>query len=331
MRLSRRILKRIVVYVIAVGCLAWVLYGVRFDELLRQMRDLHLWWIAPALALDVLSTVCHGLRWQLLLRPTGHLTTLRTVQAIYAGLFTSEILPLRAGEVVRGYLASRWMGVPFATVLPSMITERVIDGTVLVFGLGVSALFISLPPKIASAGMIVGAAMLVAVVVLVILAFTMRDPSATDTTGAAKRSGPVQRIAAFLSRFARGLRAVWTSPHFLPALAVSLLFLSLQALSFWMIMKAYGLHVSLWVPAVVLIVVRLGTAVPSAPANIGPYQLFCVLTLTLFGIEKTTATGFAIVLSIVLAVPLLTLGLFAFAKSGLTVSEVRKQARTRRA
>ena len=91
-----------------------------------------------------------------------------------------------------------------------------------------------------------------------------------------------------------------------------------------MVLRAYGLHVSLWVPAVTLILVRLGTALPNAPANIGPYQFFCVLSLTLFGIDKTTATGFAIVLSIVLSIPLLTLGLFAFIKSGLTVSEVRK-------
>ncbi len=326
MKFSHRIFRKILVYVIAAGCLAWVMHGVCFDELLRHMRGVRLWWILPALILDVLSTVFHGLRWQLLLRPSGRVTLFRTAQAIYAGLFTSQILPMRAGEFVRGYLVSRWMSLPFAAILPSMITERVFDGSVLVLGLGLAAFFVSLPQEMASAGVIVGTVMLLAIGMLVVLAFIKKEPSTERSQDVARRWRPVRRIISFLSGFARGLRAVWISPHFLPALAVSLLFLSLQVLSFWLVMKAYGFHVSLWVPAVVLIVVRLGTAVPNAPANIGPYQFFCVIGLTLFGIEKTMATGFAIFLSIVLVIPLLTLGLVAFVRSGLTRSEVRRRS-----
>jgi uncharacterized protein (TIRG00374 family) len=314
--------RTMVVYAVAAGCLAWVIHGVRFDELLRHVRSVHLWWIPLALTLDVLSTGFHGLRWALLLRPCGRITLLPIVRAIYAGLFTNEILPMKAGEFVRGYLVSKWIGRPFDAVLPSMITERIVDGSVLVLGLGLSAFFVTLPRQIASAAIIIGTALLIAIGVLLNL---IRKEAPTDRPAdTAKGGGIARRIMTFISHLACGLRAVWTSPYFLRALAVSLLFLSLQALSFWVVMKAYGLGVSLWGAAVVLVVVRLGTAIPNAPANIGPYQFFCVVSLTLFGIEKTMATGFAIVLSIVFTIPILALGLLSFARSGLTVSKVSK-------
>jgi hypothetical protein len=37
---------------------------------------------------------------------------------------------------------------------------------------------------------------------------------------------------------------------------------------------------------------RLG--IPNAPANVGSYQFFSVLGLTLFGVDKTVAAGFSI-------------------------------------
>ncbi|UCH82788.1 MAG: flippase-like domain-containing protein [Candidatus Latescibacterota bacterium] len=321
---SHPVFRKTLVYAIAVGCLAWVMHGVRVDELVSHMRSLQLWWILPALVLDVLSTLFHGLRWQLLLRPSGHVTWRQTAKAVYAGLFVNEILPMRAGEFVRGYLVTRWMGVSFAPVLSSMITERVFDGSLLLLGLCVFAFFESLPERVANAGFILGAAWVIAIGVLVLLTVFKRRPSGAGSAKAGRLWVVAKRITSFLSRVIDGLRAVWSSPYLVPALVVSFVVLSLQAMSFWLVMKAYGLLVPLWVPAVVLIMIRLGTAVPNAPANIGPYQFFCVLGLTFFGIDKTTATGFAIVLFLVMTIPLVTLGFIAFVRSGVTLGEIRE-------
>ena len=59
---------------------------------------------------DILSYVCQGMRWSLLLHPIGRISTFQATEAIYAGLFVNEILPMRLGEVLRIYLVSRWDG-----------------------------------------------------------------------------------------------------------------------------------------------------------------------------------------------------------------------------
>ena len=73
----------------------------------------------------------------------------------------------------------------------------------------------------------------------------------------------------------------------------------------------------------VFLIVHLGTALPSAPANIGTYQFFTVLGLTLLGVDKTSAAGFSLVVFALLSAPLWALGFWAFGRSGLTLFDVR--------
>jgi hypothetical protein len=58
---------------------------------------------------------------------------------------------------------------------------------------------------------------------------------------------------------------------------------------------------------------------------VGTYQFFCVVGLTLFGVEKTLATGFSLIVFAVLTVPLWVIGLLALGLSGQTLSEIREE------
>ena len=111
---------------------------------------------------------------------------------------------------------------------------------------------------------------------------------------------------------------------------LSLLFLVGQAMAFWLVAIAYdGLHLGFWASAFALIVIHVGTAVPNTPGNVGTYQFFCVVALTLLGVDKTLATGFSVVVFITLTVPLWLLGSVALGRSGTTLAGVRARFRER--
>jgi hypothetical protein len=76
---------------------------------------------------------------------------------------------------------------------------------------------------------------------------------------------------------------------------------------------------------VVLLVINLGVSLPNAPANVGSYQFFCVLGLSVFQIEKTTATGFSIFAFLALNLPFVFLGFAAVVRSGLSLRTMREQ------
>jgi hypothetical protein len=84
-------------------------------------------------------------------------------------------------------------------------------------------------------------------------------------------------------------------------------------------------HIDLGLAAVtiILLVIRLGTALPNAPANVGSFQFFCVVALGLFGIKKTVAAGFSVVYFLTLTIPLWILGLLALSCSGIALSTIR--------
>ncbi|MBY0506176.1 MAG: flippase-like domain-containing protein [Bryobacteraceae bacterium] len=310
-------MKRFFSYALAVAALMWVFHDVDWRVISAQVGQMQLWWLVPAVLCDVLSYVCEGQRWSLLLRSVAPLPLWRAVQAIYAGLFTNEILPLRAGEVVRAYLGSRWSGAAIPELLPSMAVGRLLDGVWMGVGCALLVHFVALPANLAWAGEAIGLLMLLLVAVFVGLAW--RPPRWV----AAWRMQPDSAVRQMVGRVLGGIGEIGLNRHW-PAAAVYSLGLSvLQAGAFWFVMESAGLGLSFAAGAAVFLIVKLGTAVPNAPANVGSFQFFTVLGLQLFGVEKSAAAAFSVVVFLVLTLPLWALGYVAIANCGVHWAELR--------
>lgn len=306
---------------VAIMCLWWALRHLDLGQLRRQLVAMNIYWVLAAILFEVLSYVYQGLRWKLLLRPIGKVPVLRTTQAIYAGLFVNELLPVKVGELVRAFLISRWTSVKLTSVAPSILLERLCDGVWLAVGIAIIIVLVPLPRRLVDAGDVFAVAILVALIVVALLAIAGRPRS--------NGSSHENSVKALLESIAFELRVNIRTRGALLAFALSSMMLLLQGLSFWLVMLAYHLHLTLLMGLAVFIIVHLGTLLPGAPANIGSYQFFTVLGLTLFGVEKSTAAGFSLVVFTVLTVPLLVLGLWALGSSGLTLREIRLELGTR--
>ncbi|MBI3951143.1 MAG: flippase-like domain-containing protein [Acidobacteria bacterium] len=320
-----RAIKPTLGYLLAVVCLVWVFHDAHVDRLLDHITTINWWWVAVAIGFDILSYICQGLRWQLLLKPIGDPPLLRTTQAIYAGLFTNEVLPMRFGELVRAYLVSRWAYVRLVSIIPSMAVERLFDGIWLAVGIGLTTLFVPLPKNLLEARNTLGIIVLIATGLFVYAIFSKQKAATGGPPRNASRWKPLRLPASFIEHMTGGLRDIGTSRSFYMAFSLSFAFLALQALAFWLIMWGYGLRLSFWVGFVVLLIVHLGTAIPNAPANVGTYQFFTVVGLTLFGVDKTLATGFSVVVFVLLTVPLWVIGFLALSRTGMTLSEIRTE------
>jgi hypothetical protein len=289
------------------------------------MPGINWWLVALAVIFDILSYVVQGLRWQQLLHTAGTITTLRTTQAVYAGLFVNEILPMRIGELVRTYLVSRWLSVKFIAIIPSVAIERFFDALWLAAGIIITALFVQLPKDFRDAVNTLGIALVILVALfLYLLVFRRKNGSAAEEKIIAGWH-PLRRLHYYLSTIANDIRDIGASRLFYFSLIGSGVMLIFQIIAFWLVMEAYGLNLSVWAGSAVLLLLHLGTVIPNAPSNIGTYQFFCVVGLTYFGIDKTIATGFSVVVFIILTIPLWAIGLFAIGRSGMTVKEMRQE------
>jgi uncharacterized protein (TIRG00374 family) len=317
--------KVILGYVIAVLCLLWVFHDVRLQDLFRSVPSMNWWWVAAAVLFDVLSYLCQGLRWSMLMHPVGRVGTLRATQAIYAGLFVNEILPMRVGEVLRIYLMSRWTSVTFTAVISSILVERFFDAVWLALAFGITVFGVPLPKYLVDAEEILGFGALAATAVFIYLVFYKQSGEKALPSDDRRRSGILGWLYGGILKMADGIRDIGRSKYLYSALGISMLLLLGQILSYWFVMLAYGLKLSFWHGAAIFLIVHVGTAIPSAPSNLGTYQFFTVVGLTIFGVDKTLASGFSMVVFLILTIPLWAIGLWVFSRLGLSLRMIRTE------
>ena len=283
------------VWIAATYALRYALRGLDWPVFRAHLVTLDWRWVGLAVAFDIASYVAQGVRWRLLLAGAS---VWQTTRAIYAGLFINELVPFRPGEAIRAWLAARDLHVTVWNILPTMVTERVIDGIWLAVALLSALAAAPLPQTVVSAVRILIPA--IAVLLPVVLFFG--------------------RFSSWMQTAVIGLR----NPK---VVAVSGCFLVSQGLAFWATGRASHLHLNLLAAFVVMLIVRLGTLLPGAPANLGTHQFSTVLGLSLYGVSQPDAATFSVIVFAVLTIPLCLVGLLASLSSGLTLSNMRQSSR----
>jgi uncharacterized protein (TIRG00374 family) len=315
--------------ILALLGLVWVFHDLSLADLAAALQGLHWGWIPLAVLFNLTSYTVQGKRWSLLLQPVGRVGFLQATGAVYAGLFVNELLPLRPGEFLRATIVSGKLGSSLSAVIPSMVIERFLEGIWLAIAAAVLIMILPLPPELVRAGDVLGAVMFAAVVGFLVL--VLRDPggdSAHDTSRMATGASLLTRLLLAFRRFLAGqlagVRLIGRSSRFWAAFFLTALLFLLQGVGFWVVMLACRLPVSLAGGIAIYFVVFMGTALPNAPGNVGTYQFFCVLGLSLLGLAKPRATAFSLVAFFVLTVPLWAAGYLALRRSGLSLHGLRR-------
>jgi glycosyltransferase 2 family protein len=312
------ILLLVVTNLASLGILLWVLHDVKMAEIWLEIQQMHWGWVALAAITDILVYVLQGWRWSILLRPVSEIPTMRSVRAIYVGLYANEVLPFRSGEIIRCYLQSRWGHLPFSVVLSSIAIERIFDGIWLVLYLSIVVQFVDLPRSIRDGGF---ALILLVGLLAAVLGFIIAFQKKAKELAAHWKWGEKARI------FIEDLQAMGGSRSFYQSWLASLPHLLSMTVPIYCVIQAYGLKgFTLWDAAVINVIVRLGTVVPGAPGNLGVYQGLIVLALVFFGIDENVAKRFSLIIWGIVTLPLLIAGLVALSVTGFKLRELRETA-----
>ncbi len=310
-------------YGLATICLVWVLHDFHIVQELKNLANVSWQWVLIGMGCDVVSYVMQAIRWKFLLAPFGKVRINRSIRAVFAGLFANLVFPLRPGEVLRSYLLANSEEIGIGRVLGSVGVERFVDLVIATAALAMVSLYINLPrpdQRIADTLAYV-TLFLLFLVGLLILYIEIKLSKNAPVDG--KKTHLPGKFMAVLT----DLHAIGTSPSFYAAVLTSLAIPFFQVLGLWAVMRAYGLPLSLLAAVVVLLIINLGVSLPNAPANVGSYQFFCVLGLSIFNIEKTRATGFSIFAFLALTIPLAFLGFAALLRSGMSFGSMRQKVK----
>lgn len=312
---------------VSLGLLWWAARGVDFADLVEHIRraDVGLLLLAVGVA-----TACFGvraLRWRdLLLDERGRPLGLGPLwHATAAGFMGNNLLPFRAGELLRAVVAAKLGPARLPSVIASIGMERVFDGLTVVGLLAVGLVAADLPRDLTIAGVSVARAASVAGL-LSVAAFGAAVVLVTApgwSSRLAARLLPAAfaaRVATLVEGLAAGASAVRSPARLARIAGWSVVHWLMNALAFWLAARAFGLGLS--VPATLLMqgVLVFGIAVPSTPGFIGPFEAVIVAVLAVFAIPQDVAFSYAITYHLSTFLPITLLGLWSLSKASLSLS-----------
>lgn len=307
-------------FAISGALLAYLLWSVNLAELGALLRGTGWTWIALATVLSPLSLWARARRWWYLFPPDVDPPGL--VPATMIGFMVNNVLPLRAGEVVRVWVVARRLGHGFWTTLATLVVERVLDSLAIVLMLAGLLLLVDVPPFFEWAALLLLAADLAAVALLGLLAAA--PGRVAGWLGTVVRRWPQleRRFAAGLETFVRGLGGIRRPAHAVPLLVWTVVLWSLQAWGAWMVLRA--LHLDLpWIAGwTVLAFVGLGVAVPSAPGYVGVFHFAAAKAVEIFGVGAPAVVGYALLLHATSIVPVTLVGWAYLLRERVSLSSV---------
>lgn len=261
-------------------------------------------------------------RWSYLFPPASEPPGL--LAGIMVGYLANNVLPLRAGELVRVYVVARRWGHGFWLVLATLVVERVLDSLAIVLILGVLLFFIPVPPLLEWAALVVLAIDVVGIAVLVTLAVA---PAACLRLieRLTRRWPPLRdRLTGIFEVFVSGLAGIRTPAHALPLLGWTVLVWLVPAAMAWSFLEAARLHLPFLAGWTVLAFVGLGVSVPSAPGYVGVFHWAAVLAVGLFGVSREPAVGYAILFHTVNYLAVTLVGWLFLLKEQLNLGEAAR-------
>jgi len=257
-------------------------------------------------------------RWRYLFPPRSEPPSL--VPGIMIGYMGNNVLPLRAGEIVRVYVVARRWG-HFWTVLATLVVERVLDSLALVLILASLVFIIPVPHALEWA-----AAVLLAIDIVGVAALTAVAVAPAKMRGLIEHTmrrwpGLQQRVIGGFETFVRGLEGIRTPSHLPPMLAWTVLVWLLPAMSAWACLRATNLDLP-WIAGwTVLVFVGLGISIPSAPGYVGVFHYAATLATGIFGVPAAAAVGFALLYHASQFVPITLVGWLYLIREEMTLSE----------
>ncbi|HWC74307.1 MAG TPA: lysylphosphatidylglycerol synthase transmembrane domain-containing protein [Gemmatimonadales bacterium] len=324
--------------IISVALLVWVLHRINLPEVWHDAQQADGLLLVLTVTVATLTFPVRTIRWRLILRdaegrplpwmPLWHATTI--------GFMANNLLPARAGEVARAYVASRQLPVRFTTALASVGVERIFDALVM---LGLMAVAIAAPSFPAHAavggrsldGVATTTAVLFALVLLIALVVANRPgPFLSFVERVARRSLPFRladRVVRASDGIVEGLIVLKNPKRFAGVVFWSLVLWIINAAAFAICFRAFGLAVPLEAALLLQAVIGFGIAVPASPSGVGVFEAATLLTLRLYGVEPNLAVSYALTYHLTTFLPITLLGLWSLSRLHIGLSELRASPR----
>ncbi|MGI8550389.1 MAG: lysylphosphatidylglycerol synthase transmembrane domain-containing protein [Dehalococcoidia bacterium] len=290
---------------ISAGFLYFAFRGVDLAAVGDGVLHANYLWLACGLLLASLSLTLRARRWQTLFAGRRRPRFARLFGVLNVGYLVNDILPLRAGELVRALLLGQLEPISRVQILSTIVLERAVDTVAVIAMLGAVAPFVGLPRGAGRPLLLLTVAMLLLFLVMLVAA-VRRDRTMRLVTRAARflperlRGMAVEHADSVIDGFSVLTRPLAAAE----VVGLTILVYLLAAASMEAVLLSFHIQIGKAGPFFLLATATLGLVVPSSPGAIGVWEGTVVAVLTeIFGVTKGLAATVALVSHVVFFLP----------------------------
>jgi glycosyltransferase 2 family protein len=271
-------------------------------------------WLLLALALLAADYALRILRWWWMLRSLAPALPARACAWPYlASIAVNNVLPFRAGDVLRAFGFRRQLQSPAMRVLGTLVLERLLDMTTLLalFFVGLLAVPTELFPR----AITLSAAWLAGTTALTLAALLLLAPRlpammqwVAEQPALAAR-GWSERIGHWGQSFAESFGILRRPADVLALFGLSFAIWLLEAALFAVIALAFAAPSGPLGGLFAMATGTLSTLIPSSPGYVGTFDYFTLTAFAAYGVPEADAAAIAFTVHAVLWLPLTVLGL----------------------
>ncbi|WP_162873015.1 lysylphosphatidylglycerol synthase transmembrane domain-containing protein [Austwickia chelonae] len=284
---------------LGIGALAlwWLIHRMNIGPVCSTMQMVPWPVVVAALCLNLVSQVLRASGWWVLLGPALRLPLHRLVYYEVAAQAATSLTPEGSGEALRIWWLRR-EGVPAATTTAIIISKKLVSSLGLVPFALLVPLLVDLPTWIvwitagySSLFIILGGLLLCVV---------------RQHRNSGRLTGPLGR---FLAALLDGLAPLRRSGVVFAALGLACTTRATDIMAAWMLCNGLGVPDGAAAATLSLLLIEISNVLPTAPAQIGSFDVAAAMALGVIGSPPSVSVGFAALFHAQQLVPQLVVGL----------------------
>lgn len=301
--------------------------ATRPGELADALEQANYWWLIPAGAVLFVAIAARCVRWSVLMRPVAPMSPLQLFPYAIIGYMANNLLPARAGEVVRAYVLGEREKVSRMATFGTIAVERLFDGCTLVLLLLLAGTFVGFENGRLQA-IAVASTVLFILALAVFYALTKSEERAHRVMHRLVRVLPARlepQAAGIADSLVTSLRSVHDARSLALVVLFSVIAWTVEGSAYAIVGIGFNLDVSFWQYLLLLSASNLAIIIPTFFGGTGPFEWATRLVLTGAGVAGATASAYAVVAHAFVLVPTTILGLLIFWSFGVSFRRVTQR------
>ena len=278
--------------------------GLDYRSVWANLVQANLALLVLALVSISVNNIAKAVRWKILMSERGAaVSMLQALRLHLIGQMLNSVLPARAGDLSRAYMTGD-LGVARTFVLGTVAVEKIIDMLCYVLIFALLLLLMPLPAWVSQPAylLVVFTALAVGAIIVVLL-YRRGGGDLSAQVVAWLPAHLRERVGTMLTDGLESIHVLTDSHKLLRVALWSVLIWLTAALTNYGVLAALGIVTSPVAALFSLFVLVAGINLPSAPGNIGVFEYLCVLALAVFGVERTAALSFGVLLHVLVLLP----------------------------